>query len=67
MRKRDLWFTSCLFVSCNICRVGVVGFKARSDTFGAADRLERIRGIYWLFDGDLACEDIILFSLSVYI
>lgn len=64
IRKRDLCFASYLFASCNFCRVGVVGFKARSDTFHVADRLERIRGIYWLRYRDLGCEDSILFSLS---
>ncbi len=46
VRKRDLWVASNLFASCNFCGVGVVGLKARSDTSHAADRLERLRGIF---------------------
>lgn len=61
--KLDLRFASYLFASCTICGVGVVRLKARSDTFHVADRLERIRGIYWLCCGDLEWEDSILFSL----
>lgn len=48
IRERDLWSASYLFASCNFCGVGVVGLETRSDTFHAADRLERTRGIYWL-------------------
>ena len=60
-------FVEYLFASCNFGGVGVVGFKARSDTFHAADRLERIHGIYWLCCGDLGCEGGILFSLSLHL
>lgn len=65
IRARGLWNASYLFASCNFCGVGVVGFKARSDTFHAADRLERVRGIYWLYYEDLGCEGRILSSLYI--
>ena len=65
IRKRDLWSASYLFTSCNFCGVGVVGLRARSDTFHAADCLERTRGIYWLCYRDLGHEDSIPFSLSL--
>lgn len=42
------------------------GLKARSDTFQAADRLEKNGGIYWLWHADMGGrEDSILFSVSV--
>ena len=61
----DLRNACYLFASCNFCKVGVVGFTARSDTFHAAVRVERNGGIYWLYYGDLGREDSNLFSVSV--
>ena len=61
----DLWNAGYLFASCKFCRVGVVGFKARSDTFHKADRLERNGGIYWLFYGNLGREGSMLFCVSL--
>ena len=67
IKERDLWSASYLFASCNFSRVGVVGFKAKSDTCLTADRLESIRGIHWLCSWDLRREGSILVSLSLYI
>lgn len=44
-----LWIAGYLFASCSSCGFGVVELKARFGTFDAADRLERLRCIYWLF------------------
>ena len=61
----DLWSAGYVFASCKFCGVGVVGFKARSDTFHKADRLERNGGIYWLFYGNLGREGSMLFCVSL--